>query len=84
MKRCAYQIAKEIGAASAVLKGEVDVIVLTGGLAYSKRLLRQALEDTLTGFQMLLCTQVKMNLQALAEGALRVLNEEEAAKRIPE
>jgi butyrate kinase len=32
----AYQIAKEIGAASAVLKGEVDVIILTGGLAYGK------------------------------------------------
>ncbi|MCK4696637.1 MAG: butyrate kinase, partial [Candidatus Cloacimonetes bacterium] len=28
-----YQIAKEIAAASAVLKGQVDAIVLTGGLA---------------------------------------------------
>ena len=30
-----YQIAKEIGALSTVLKGEVDGILLTGGLAYS-------------------------------------------------
>lgn len=30
-----YQVAKEIGALSTVLKGEVDGIVLTGGLAYS-------------------------------------------------
>jgi butyrate kinase len=30
-----YQVAKEIGALSAVLKGEVDGIILTGGLAYS-------------------------------------------------
>ncbi|NLJ81504.1 MAG: butyrate kinase [Bacteroidales bacterium] len=32
----AYQIAKEIGAASTVLKGDVDGILLTGGLAYGK------------------------------------------------
>jgi len=32
----AYQIAKEIGAASTVLEGEVDAILLTGGLAYGK------------------------------------------------
>jgi butyrate kinase len=31
----AYQVAKEIGAASAVLKGQVDAIILTGGIAYS-------------------------------------------------
>lgn len=30
----AYQIAKEIGSAATVLKGEVDAILLTGGLAY--------------------------------------------------
>jgi butyrate kinase len=32
----AYQIGKEIGAAAAVLNGEVDAIILTGGLAYNK------------------------------------------------
>lgn len=31
-----YQIAKEIGAAAAVLKGKVDAIILTGGLAYEE------------------------------------------------
>lgn len=31
----AYQIAKEIGAASTVLKGKIDAILITGGLAYS-------------------------------------------------
>ena len=30
----AYQVAKEIGSMSAVLKGKVDGIILTGGLAY--------------------------------------------------
>ncbi len=31
----AYQVAKEIGAASTVMKGQVDAILLTGGIAYS-------------------------------------------------
>lgn len=31
-----YQIAKEIGAMAAVLKGKVDAILLTGGIAYGK------------------------------------------------
>ncbi|HOZ30746.1 MAG TPA: butyrate kinase [Bacteroidales bacterium] len=33
----AYQIAKEIGAAATVLKGDVDAILLTGGIAYNKQ-----------------------------------------------
>jgi butyrate kinase len=32
----AYQIAKEIGAASTVLEGKVDAILLTGGMAYDQ------------------------------------------------
>ncbi|HSV88681.1 MAG TPA: butyrate kinase [Bacteroidales bacterium] len=32
----AYQVSKEIGALSTVLKGEVDAILLTGGIAYGK------------------------------------------------
>jgi butyrate kinase len=31
---CSYQVSKEIGAMAAVLKGEVDAIILTGGMAY--------------------------------------------------
>ncbi|MCK7533645.1 MAG: hypothetical protein MZV63_22740 [Marinilabiliales bacterium] len=34
---CSYQTAKEIGAMAAVLRGEVDAIILTGGLAYDQR-----------------------------------------------
>lgn len=34
LKGCSYQVAKEIGAMSAVLSGNVDCIILTGGLAY--------------------------------------------------
>lgn len=32
----AYQVAKEVGAAATVLKGKVDAILLTGGIAYGK------------------------------------------------
>jgi butyrate kinase len=34
----AYQLGKEIGSLSAVLKGEVDAIILTGGMAHDKML----------------------------------------------
>jgi len=33
-----YQVAKEIGAMVAVLEGQVDAIILTGGIAYSSRI----------------------------------------------
>ncbi|NLB87602.1 MAG: butyrate kinase [Bacteroidales bacterium] len=33
----AYQVAKEIGSCATVLKGEVDAIILTGGIAYNKQ-----------------------------------------------
>ncbi len=33
----AYQVAKEIGQCAAVLKGKVDAIILTGGIAYNKQ-----------------------------------------------
>lgn len=43
-KAMAYQVAKEIGGASAVLHGKIDAIVLTGGLAYSKILVDEIKE----------------------------------------
>lgn len=35
-KACAYQIAKEIGAMSTVMMGQVDAIILTGGMAHGE------------------------------------------------
>ncbi len=40
----AYQIAKEIGSAATVLRGEVDAILLTGGLAYDTYLIEWIIE----------------------------------------
>ncbi len=39
-----YQVAKDIGALSTVLEGEVDAILLTGGLAYSESLTRDIIK----------------------------------------
>lgn len=36
LEAMAYQVAKEVGAMSTVLKGEVDAILITGGIANSK------------------------------------------------
>lgn len=40
----AYQVAKEIGAMSTVLKGQVDAILITGGIANSKWFVNQIIE----------------------------------------
>jgi butyrate kinase len=40
----AYQISKEIGAAATVLKGIVDAILLTGGMAYDKRFVEKIID----------------------------------------
>ena len=40
----AYQVAKEVGAMSTVLKCEVDAILITGGIAHSKWIVNQIIE----------------------------------------
>jgi butyrate kinase len=68
----AYQIAKDIGAMATVLSGQVDGIVLTGGLAHSKRL-----AGWITARVQFLASVFlypgEDEMAALAEGALRVL-----------
>ncbi|WP_243290188.1 butyrate kinase [Bacillus sp. FJAT-47783] len=78
----AYQIAKEIGSASAVLKGQVDAIVLTGGLAYGKEFV-QEISSYIDWIADVVVFPGENELQALAEGALRVLRGEEEAKVYP-
>ena len=74
-----YQIAKEIGAMSCVLAGHVDNVILTGGLAHSKRVVNM-LKDR-TGFiAPLVIYAGEFEMEALAQGVLRVLTGEENAK----
>ncbi|RKY80416.1 butyrate kinase [candidate division KSB1 bacterium] len=75
----AYQIAKEIGAMATVLKGNLDAIILTGGLARWTRLVNWISERV--GF--IAPVQVlpgEFEMEAMALGALRVLRGEEIAK----
>lgn len=74
-----YQIAKEIGAYSTVLNGEVDSIILTGGIAYSTYITK-GIEEKVKFISEVLVYPGEDELQALAEGALRVLRGEEEAK----
>jgi butyrate kinase len=78
----AYQVAKEIGAASAVLSGKVDAIVLTGGLAYGKGFVK-SITDRINWIADIIVHPGENELQALAEGALRVLRNEEEVKEYP-
>jgi butyrate kinase len=76
-----YKIAKEAGAMAAVLEGKVDAVLLTGGMAYSKRLVSQ-LEGYLEWIAPIKVYPGEDELQALAEGVFRVLDGQEQAKRI--
>jgi butyrate kinase len=78
----AYQVAKEIGAASAVLNGKVDAIIITGGLAYGKGFVKE-ISDRISWIADVIVQPGEDELQALAEGALRVLRGEENEKVYP-
>jgi butyrate kinase len=75
----AYQVAKEIGSMYAVLKGEVDAILITGGVAHSKwfvnkiseRVFKMAPIHTYPG---------EDEMKALAFNGLRIVRGEAEAK----
>ena len=75
----AYQIAKEIGSAAAVLKGDVDAVVLTGGLAYDQFIM-DYIKDHVSFIGDILIFPGEDEMEALAYGALRVIKNEETAK----
>ena len=76
-----YQIGKEAGAMAVVLKGKVDAVLLTGGIARSERVVRQ-LRSYVEWIAPVRVYPGEDELQALAEGVFRVLNGEEQAKRL--
>lgn len=76
-----YQIAKEIGAMATVLHGRVDALILTGGLARSRRLIRQ-LRSAVSWIAPIVVYPGEDELEALAEGALRVLRSEEQPRQL--
>ncbi len=74
-----YQIAKEVGALGAVLKGHVESIILTGGMAHSKRL-TENISEYVRFIAPIRIVPGECEMLALAEGALRVLTGDEQAK----
>jgi butyrate kinase len=76
-----YQIAKEAGSMAAVLEGKVDAVLLTGGMAYSERMVSR-LRGYLGWIATIRVYPGEDELQALAEGVFRVLDGEEKAKHL--
>lgn len=74
-----YQVAKEIGAAATVLNGEVDAIILTGGMAYGKPMV-DFISKRVKFIAPIVVYPGEDEMLALAQGAIRVLNGEEKAK----
>lgn len=75
----AYQVAKAIGEYAVVLDGEVDAILITGGIAYDKNFVGM-IEKKVKFIADVIPYPGEDELLALAQGGLRVLNKEESAK----
>lgn len=75
----AYQVAKEIGACATVLRGKVNAIVITGGIAHSKMMV-QWITERVEFLAPVMILPGENEMEALALGALRVLKGEEEAK----
>ena len=72
----AYQIAKGIGAMATVLKGSIDAIILSGGMAFSKKMTGM-IEPYICFIAPVQCMPGEIEMEALALGGLRLLRGEE-------
>ena len=76
----AYQIAKGIGELTPALEGRIDAIILTGGLAWSKKMPRMV-RKYVEAIAPVVVMPGEKEMEALASGALRILRGEEEARR---
>ena len=79
LEAMSYQVAKAIGAMATVAAGRLDGIILTGGVAHSRRIT----DDITRRVNFIAPVSVipgEEELPALAQGALRVLRGEEEAR----
>jgi len=74
-----YQIGKNIGAYATVLKGDVDAILLTGGIANDSYLVEK-ITDMVKYIAPVKVYAGEFEMEALAAGALRVLTGQEQPK----
>lgn len=74
-----YQVSKSIGEMATVLKGKVDSIILTGGIAYSPIVVAD-IKERVEWISNVTVYPGEDELLALAQGAIRVLSGEEESK----
>lgn len=74
-----YQICKTIGEMAAVLKGEVDGILLGGGIVYSEYVVEKITENC-SFIAPVTAYPGEFEMEALCQGVVRVLNGEETVK----
>lgn len=79
----AYNIAKSVGARVAVLKGNIDGILITGAIAHSKTFICK-IKKYVEQFAPVAAFPGEFESEALAFGALRVINGEEESQTIVE
>ncbi len=75
----AYQVAKEVGGAATILKGNVDAILLTGSMAYSD-IFTGWLIDRISFLAPVLKFPGENEMLSLAENGIRFLNKIEEVK----
>ncbi|MFR9651041.1 MAG: butyrate kinase [Rikenellaceae bacterium] len=78
MEAFVYNVAKDIGAMSTVLKGAVDAIIITGGVAYNDSIFN-LLESRIKWIANIIRYPGEDELEALAMSALEVLRGEREA-----
>lgn len=74
-----FQVTKNIGSMACVLKGQVDQIIVTGGIAYDKGVVA-GLKEAAEWIAPFTVYPGEDELLALVQGGLRVMNGEEEAK----
>jgi len=74
-----YQIAKEIGAMAAVLKGKVEAIILTGGIAHNEILVNK-IKNRTDWIAPVVVYPGEEEMKALAQAVIRVIDGAEKVK----
>lgn len=83
LEAMAYQIAKGIGELATVVEGKVDVIIITGGIAYSD-LITSWIQKRVEFIAPVEIMPGENEMESLALGTLRVLKGEEKAREYKE
>lgn len=78
-KAMAYQVAKSIGEYAVVLDGDIDAIIITGGIAYDKKFV-DMITKKVSFISQVIVSPGEDELLALTQGGLRVLKGIDKAK----